>query len=74
MFTGSGINFVRPSMNAGNIKHIWVRVQQLIAGNGKEMLPRILFICNRKKPLINSLLFGAYGKTLLYLGKLEIKT
>lgn len=56
MFTGSGINFICPSMNAGNIKHTWVRVLQLIPRNGKLMLPRIPFICNRKKSLINSLL------------------
>lgn len=70
VFTDSGINFICPSMNAGNIKHIWVRVQQLTLRNGKEML---LFICNHKKPLINSLLFGAYSKSLVYLRTLEIK-
>lgn len=74
VFTGSGINFFCLSMNVGNIKHIWVRVQQLIARKRKEMLPRILFICNHEKPLINSLLFGAYSKCLVYWGKLEIRT
>lgn len=59
----------------GNIRYctLWGRVQQPVAENRKEMLPRIFFICNHEKPLINSLLFWAYCKCLFYLRELETK-
>lgn len=72
VFTGSGISFVCPDMNTGEYQ-MWHRVQQLIAKNKKEKLPRIIFICSYEKPFVNSLLFWAYCKCLFYLGEPETK-